>query len=204
MTIIDDSHGGGTPISAIKKHLGNIGYVPQSNPNQMQQIQQMHQQQMHQQQMHQQQMHQQQMHQQQMHQQQIHQQQMHQQKMQKSCKKNLKKKNAKKRNIQSLANDVNHSLEKYSPVKKIKEGMSNEIENIERDVENGTLSSAFKEIILLIVLFIIFNQEFVREKIGTFVSPVYFFNSGSLSFGGATILGILFSLIYVTVKKIFI
>jgi len=146
--------------------------MPQQQMQQMpQQMSQQQQQQMLQQQQMQQQMQQQQMQQQQLQQQQLQQQQIYQQKMQKQMKKQDSK--------SSLG------LESFG--------------NLKEKFESLNVSNILQELLILSVLFIIYNADFVKNLL-TKIPGIKISTSGNFDTMGTIISAVLFSLIFILIR----
>lgn len=193
--IIDDSQGG-TPISALKQHLSNIGYV--ADPRHTQYIQQMqHMQRMKQQQMQQHQLQMQQHQIQQMQQHQLQQTQNMEQKISSKQEKKEKKKKRKAKNLQTLVSDINKSLENFTTFDKTKELLSTDEEYID-----DTNSFLLKEPIIICILFVIFSQQSVRGLIGNNIKQMKINSDGTISLVALTIYGLIIGLLFVIIKKL--
>lgn len=216
-TIIDDDQNG-TPVHALKKHLDNIGYVPQQM-NQMQQIQQIQQMQQmqHMQQMQQMQKMQQIKHMQQMQQQQMQQQQMQQmQYLNQMQKKQTQTNKINKKNIHDnmdyteqpditcLVSDINKSLDNYSPSNQDVPSDDEPIEEFEGYEYKSYLPDWFKEFLLILLIYLILSQNFVKTFIGKYIKYVNPNDDGTVSFSGLVIYGTILAVIYLIFKRLLI
>ena len=61
-----------------------------------------------------------------------------------------------------------------------------------------------KEILLLVIIFVILSQPFVKDFIGKYVNQINVDDEGKVSFAGVVIYGFILAIIYVSFKKLLI
>jgi hypothetical protein len=218
MDIINDSNElEGTSVFAIKEHLNKIGYKPQgdqSNEQQLMRLQQFQQQQ---------------------HQPQQHQQQQQQQQHQSNqsgydmfrneipndhplygSKKNNKKlanekpRKKKGKDIVNLVSDINKSLENFTPSKsnnEEKEESTEEEPIYDHDHDNedegvSGISMLTIDALIICVLYIILSQNSVRIFLGKFIKQVNVRADGTVSILGIIIYGILLAVLFVLCRML--
>jgi len=220
--MIDDDQNG-TPVHTLKKHLNNIGYVPQPQQmDQMQQLQQIQQiqnfQQMQQRIKSEQMMREQQMAEQLMLQQQMLQQQQQLQQQQTKSKQPYRNKSKSNKKIKSdngnkqsdithLVSDINKSLDNYSPSNQDVPHDDNLSEEDNSDDENDDTTyfpEWSREFILIVVIYVILSQNFVKTLVGKYVKYINPCDDGTVSFIGVIIYGIILAVLYILSKKLFI
>jgi len=204
---------GGTPISNLKKmpemqikqqqisqHNNQYKYDPQIQP-QMQPQQQI------QQQMQQQQMQQQQMQQQQMQQQQMQQQQMQQQQQQQTPRKQPSETGSQNKGVKlisRLVKDINSSIKEYNNDDNVTTDNTTENEN-EPENDNSTIPtlfiSMFKEAILIILIYVILSQGFIKRTLGLYITQINPVD-GSIPFIGYIIYGTLLAILFIIAKQL--
>lgn len=198
-TMINDDQNG-TPIHTLKKHLNNIGYVPQQM-NQMQQLQQL------------------QRIQQMKANEQIQQQQMQ---MMAAHMKNTKSLQDeftvtdkyeqdhldKQADISHLVSDINKSLDNYSPsnqdIPPKDDSEEEEVKDEDINQSRSYLPDWFKEMLLILIIYIILSQNLVKGFFGKYIKYINPANDGNVPFIGIVIYGIILAVIYIVLKKLFI
>ena len=194
LDIIDDTDNG-TSIHAIKNHLNNIGYIPntvqdtQLNP--IQQIQMMRDKQLYQDNdndnnnfnrnngiMN--------------------------SKNRPRPKKSKSKSKSTNKNIAKLVSDINNSLDKYMPNNSTKNVSDDDEEVIDNFTDNNTDNSPntfYSEFILLTIIYTILSHHRVHSFIGKYIKMIRCQNDGTMTILGLIIYGMLISVLYLLCKQ---
>ncbi|AYV84238.1 MAG: hypothetical protein Hyperionvirus20_16 [Hyperionvirus sp.] len=184
--MLDDDQNG-TDIRSLKKHLNQIGYVPQTNqPQQQIQLQQQRQKLLQQQRLDE----------------ELLQQRKLQQQIKQHKLKHKNKKKARQPDISHLVSDINKSLEDYSP------SNSDPPKPLPQDdppppIKTTYLTQFLKEPILLILLYLIISQNFFKSLVGKYIkyakpNP----ENCSISFLGLIIYGTIFTILFILTRKL--
>ena len=202
-TMIDDDQNG-TPITELKQHLNDIGYVPQQM-NQMQQLQQIQQMQQMQQMKKIQQMQQ---------LQQLQQLQQMQQMQQRNDYTTECSEDNKQSDITHLVSDINKSLDNYSPSNQDipPDNLVEDDDNEENDEHNYNTDDKFnfsipnwlKEFAIILIIYIVLSQKFIQDFIGKYIKYINPRDDGTVSFIGIVIYGIILAVLYILIKKLFV
>lgn len=118
--------------------------------------------------------------------------------------------------IRHLVKDINRSLDDYVPSKKLLNTEENEEEtesdksrekkDKDDDIEKF-LNPSFallKECLLLLIIYIILSQSFVKKTVGKYISYINSNSDGSHSIIGIIIYGTILALIFILFRKIFL
>ena len=129
-----------------------------------------------------------------------------------------------KKKIKSLVNNINNSLDDFVPSKSKysdEEVGSDEGSDEEKDSEkepkdddiivkskvkkhNDYMPDWIKEPLLIIIIYVIFSQSFVRKTIGQYITQINPNESGSVSIVGYIIYGAILALVFMVFKKLLI
>ena len=118
--------------------------------------------------------------------------------------------------IRHLVKDINRSLDDYVPSKKLLNTEENEEEtesdksrekkDKDDDIEK-ILNPSFallKECLLLLIIYIILSQSFVKKSVGKYISYINSNSDGSHSIIGIIIYGTILTLLFILFRKIFL
>ena len=139
-----------------------------------------------------------------------------QQKYQRNLKNKITESDTERDKIQYLVKDINKSLDNYGISKTQTTEDSNNDNNIETDNDkmNDKLNDKMndkksyyipdilKEPLLIIVIYIILSQDFVKKSIGEYISYINPTPDGSVSLIGYLIYGTILASLFVILKKI--
>uniref|UniRef100_A0A6C0EBD7 Uncharacterized protein n=1 Tax=viral metagenome TaxID=1070528 RepID=A0A6C0EBD7_9ZZZZ len=107
-----------------------------------------------------------------------------------------------KTHINNLVNDINRDLEKYQPSKsRMTETDSTDTEDNKTESWGSYVPNFIKEPILLLLIYLILSQEFVRQYIAKYVTYLEPKN-GSVPVTGIVIYGIILTVLFTFFKKI--
>lgn len=110
-------------------------------------------------------------------------------------------------NMELLVKDLNRDLDDYAPSKVDRD--TDELEGTETDKEKYRSSSKWykklipnfaKEVLLLIFVYILFSQGFIKKLIGNHITYVNQNNEGNVPFIGVVIYGSILAIFYIIFK----
>lgn len=107
--------------------------------------------------------------------------------------------------IETLAKDISNSL----PSDTIMTGVLDIPDIIEEDVEKAAgflfnIPTLYVDAIIIVVLFVLLSQPFIRNTIGTYINQINVKDDGTVSFAGILIYGIILASLYSLTKKFLI
>lgn len=114
-------------------------------------------------------------------------------------------------NMELLVKDLNRDLDEYAPSRR--DSDDSERTNTDTDREESTTKSKWykglipeftKEIFLLLFVYILFSQGFIKKAIGNHITYINPNSDGNVSFFGVAIYGLILSIVYMIFKKIII
>lgn len=117
-------------------------------------------------------------------------------------------KNAKRNSkIQNLVNSINKKLDDYEPSKPTQQNTDSDEDfiekNIKKDYESQIVKRYFKEPLLIVVIYLILSQEFVRNNIGKYITYINPDENGNVSNIGFCIYGLILAVLVVFFKVVF-
>lgn len=117
--------------------------------------------------------------------------------------------------IRHLVKNINHGLDGYAPSKSTAtEDTDSEKDSMEKEeppkkqnivtqnTESSGVLNMIKEVALLVFIYVILSQNFVRKTVGGYVSYINPRDDGSVSIIGYLIYGLILALIFVFLKNI--
>jgi len=113
---------------------------------------------------------------------------------------------AERDNIRHLVNDLNRSLGDYAPSDAQNTDTEETVDTDEEPKQNKksdfSLFCLVKDQIIIILLYILISQNFVKNGLGTYIPQILPKQDCSTSFVGTIICGVLLALLYTLAKKI--
>lgn len=115
-------------------------------------------------------------------------------------------KNKKQKKIDKLVNDINKSLDDYSPSKSIMIDFDDDDdENIFIEKKKSSIPyipDFAKELLLIVILYIILSQDFVYGMLSKYITYLNPNDNGKVPFIGITLYGLILAVLFIMFKKI--